>query len=236
MSSCNYVLTCPSQKAWMITTPPWVPTMKIWSLIKRPLSAWIRPTTSFTARFASIALPGFMTSSSRILPRPNATTGATSCWRGAKKKILQFPNMCRDGWEKWRKENKFTLRCNQKQKAAMAYPYQIKNFDDYQQAYHQSVVDPEGFWANVAETFMWRRKWDKVLEWNFKDPNIKWFQGGKLNITENCLDRHLGSLGNTPAIIWEPNDPEERHQQPRTPPRRPQRPRRPPPRPRRPHP
>jgi len=93
----------------------------------------------------------------------------------------------------------------------MAYPYQIKNFDDYQQAYHQSVVDPEGFWANVAETFMWRRKWDKVLEWNFKDPNIKWFQGGKLNITENCLDRHLGSLGNTPAIIWEPNDPEERH-------------------------
>jgi len=72
-------------------------------------------------------------------------------------------------------------------------------------------VDPEGFWANVAETFMWRRKWDKVLEWNFKDPNIKWFQGGKLNITENCLDRHLGSLGNTPAIIWEPNDPEERH-------------------------
>jgi len=93
----------------------------------------------------------------------------------------------------------------------MAYPYQIKNFDDYQQAYHQSVVDPEGFWANVAETFMWRRKWDKVLEWNFKDPNTKWFQGGKLNITENCLDRHLGSLGNTPAIIWEPNDPEERH-------------------------
>jgi acetyl-CoA synthetase len=93
----------------------------------------------------------------------------------------------------------------------MAYPYQIKHFDDYQQAYHQSVVDPEGFWANVAEHFLWRRKWDKVLEWNFKDPNIKWFEGGKLNITENCLDRHLGTLGNTPAIIWEPNDPEERH-------------------------
>ncbi|WP_298739505.1 acetate--CoA ligase [uncultured Chitinophaga sp.] len=93
----------------------------------------------------------------------------------------------------------------------MAYPYQINSFDDYQQAYHQSVVDPEGFWANVAENFMWRRQWDKVLEWNFKDPDIKWFQGGKLNITENCLDRHLGTLGNTPAIIWEPNDPEERH-------------------------
>jgi acetyl-CoA synthetase len=93
----------------------------------------------------------------------------------------------------------------------MAYPYQIKNFEEYQQAYHQSVVDPEGFWANVADHFMWRRKWDKVLEWNFTEPNVKWFQGGKLNITENCLDRHLGTLGNTPAIIWEPNDPEERH-------------------------
>lgn len=93
----------------------------------------------------------------------------------------------------------------------MAYPYQITNFEEYQQAYHQSVVDPEGFWANVAENFYWRRKWDKVLEWDFKEPNIKWFQGGKLNITENCLDRHLGTLGNTPAIIWEPNDPEERH-------------------------
>lgn len=93
----------------------------------------------------------------------------------------------------------------------MAYPYQIKNFEEYQQAYNQSVVDPEGFWANVAEHFLWRRKWDKVLDWNFKEPNVQWFQGGKLNITENCLDRHLGTLGNTPAIIWEPNDPEERH-------------------------
>jgi acetyl-CoA synthetase len=93
----------------------------------------------------------------------------------------------------------------------MAYPYQIKNFEEYQQAYHQSVVDPEGFWANIAEHFYWRRKWDKVLEWNFSEPNVKWFAGGKMNITENCLDRHLGTLGNTPAIIWEPNDPEERH-------------------------
>ncbi len=93
----------------------------------------------------------------------------------------------------------------------MAYPYQISNFEEYQQAYHQSVVDPEGFWANVADHFYWRRKWDKVLDWNFKEPDVKWFIGGKLNITENCLDRHLGTLGNTPAIIWEPNDPEERH-------------------------
>ncbi|MBV7528864.1 acetate--CoA ligase [Chitinophaga sp. sic0106] len=93
----------------------------------------------------------------------------------------------------------------------MSYPYQIKNIEEYQQAYQQSVMDPEGFWANIADHFLWRRKWDKVLEWNFKDPEIKWFQGGKMNITENCLDRHLGTLGNQPAIIWEPNDPEERH-------------------------
>jgi acetyl-CoA synthetase len=93
----------------------------------------------------------------------------------------------------------------------MSYPYQIKSFEDYQQTYQQSVMDPEGFWANVADHFYWRRKWDKVLEWNFKDPEIKWFSGAKLNITENCLDRHLGTLANTPAIIWEPNDPEERH-------------------------
>ncbi|PSL35708.1 acetate--CoA ligase [Chitinophaga ginsengisoli] len=93
----------------------------------------------------------------------------------------------------------------------MAYPYQIKSLEEYQQNYQQSVMDPEGFWANVADHFYWRRKWDKVLEWNFKDPDVKWFTGGKLNITENCLDRHLGTLGNTPAIIWEPNDPEERH-------------------------
>jgi len=93
----------------------------------------------------------------------------------------------------------------------MAYPYQIKSLEEYQQNYQQSVIDPEGFWANVADHFYWRRKWDKVLEWNFKDPDVKWFTGGKLNITENCLDRHLGTLGNTPAIIWEPNDPEEHH-------------------------
>lgn len=93
----------------------------------------------------------------------------------------------------------------------MAYPYQIRSLEEYQQQYQQSVMDPEGFWANVADHFYWRRKWDKVLEWNFKEPNVKWFVGGKLNITENCLDRHLGTMGNTPAIIWEPNDPEERH-------------------------
>ncbi|RPD40244.1 acetate--CoA ligase [Chitinophaga barathri] len=93
----------------------------------------------------------------------------------------------------------------------MSYPYQLKSFEDYQQAWQHSVTDPEGFWANVADHFYWRRKWDKVLEWDFKTPDVKWFSGARLNITENCLDRHLGTLGNQPAIIWEPNDPEERH-------------------------
>ncbi|HEY0769072.1 MAG TPA: acetate--CoA ligase, partial [Sphingobacteriaceae bacterium] len=71
--------------------------------------------------------------------------------------------------------------------------------------------EPEKFWAEIADNFSWKKKWDSVLEWNFKDPDIKWFKGAKLNITENCLDRHLEKLGDTPAIIWEPNDPEEDH-------------------------
>ena len=93
----------------------------------------------------------------------------------------------------------------------MSYPYQIKNQNEYQAAWAKSVQDPEGYWAQVASSFLWRKRWDSVLEWNFKDPDVKWFKGAKLNITENCLDRHLGTLGNKPAIIWEPNDPEEHH-------------------------
>jgi acetyl-CoA synthetase len=93
----------------------------------------------------------------------------------------------------------------------MSYPYQVKSADQYKAAYEKSVNDPEGFWGEVASNFLWRKKWDKVLEWDFKKPTIKWFAGGKLNITENCLDRHLNTLGNTPAIIWESNDPEEHH-------------------------
>lgn len=93
----------------------------------------------------------------------------------------------------------------------MSYSYQIKSADEYKAAYQKSISDPEGFWSEVASQFYWRKPWDKVLEWDFKTPTIKWFQGGKLNITENCLDRHLEKLANTPAIIWEPNDPEEHH-------------------------
>ena len=93
----------------------------------------------------------------------------------------------------------------------MSYPYQIKTMESYKQDYKQSLEKPEEFWGNIAETFTWKKKWDKVLEWNFKEPDIKWFKGGKLNITENCLDRHLEKNANTPAIIWESNNPDEHH-------------------------
>ncbi len=93
----------------------------------------------------------------------------------------------------------------------MSYPFQITSYDQYKSTYRKSVEDPEGFWADVASHFLWRKKWNKVLEWDFNDYFSRWFIGGKLNITENCLDRHLGLLGSTPAIIWEPNDPEEHH-------------------------
>ncbi|MGZ5254731.1 MAG: acetate--CoA ligase [Flavitalea sp.] len=93
----------------------------------------------------------------------------------------------------------------------MSYPHQIHSLEQYRQVYKKSVDDPEGFWAEVAAHFFWRKRWDKVLEWNFVEPEIKWFVGAKLNITENCIDRHLGSLGSKPAIIWEPNDPEDHH-------------------------
>jgi len=86
---------------------------------------------------------------------------------------------------------------------------QINTFKEYKEKYEQSVTDPEAFWAEVAEHFQWKKKWDKVLDWDFSKPEIKWFQGATLNITENCLDRHLETLGNKTAIIWEPNDPDE---------------------------
>ena len=85
----------------------------------------------------------------------------------------------------------------------------IRTFEDYQAAYQHSVEDPEGFWAEVAQEFKWHKPWKRVLDWNFEEPNVKWFVGGKTNITENALDRHLRELGNRPAIIWEPNDPSD---------------------------
>ncbi|KAA3439402.1 acetate--CoA ligase [Rufibacter hautae] len=89
--------------------------------------------------------------------------------------------------------------------------YRIKSFEEYQETYRKSVEQPEEFWAGIAENFTWRQKWDKVLDWNFEEPDVKWFVNGKLNITENCLDRHLEKRGNKLALIWEPNDPKERY-------------------------
>lgn len=93
----------------------------------------------------------------------------------------------------------------------MANPHQILSLEAYHEAYRLSVENPELFWANIAKGFSWRKKWDKVLEWNFVDPSIEWFKGAKLNITENCLDRWALTQPNTPAIIWESNDPEEHY-------------------------
>ncbi|MDP1745363.1 MAG: AMP-binding protein, partial [Bacteroidota bacterium] len=86
----------------------------------------------------------------------------------------------------------------------------ITSFEQYEKEYKQSVENPEAFWAEQAEQFTWHKKWDKVLEWNFDEPAINWFSGGKLNITENCLDRHLEKRGDQIAIIAEPNDPNEK--------------------------
>lgn len=87
----------------------------------------------------------------------------------------------------------------------------IKTFEQYQAAYQRSVDAPEAFWAEQAESFQWKKKWDKVLEWDFRDLDVKWFVNGKMNITENCLDRHLATRGDQTAIIWEPNDPKQPH-------------------------
>ncbi len=86
--------------------------------------------------------------------------------------------------------------------------YHIKHLEEYFQVYRKSVRNPKGFWEEIAEEhFVWRKKWDKVLSWDFGKPEIKWFEGAKLNITENCLDRHLPTRGDKTAILFEPNDP-----------------------------
>ena len=91
----------------------------------------------------------------------------------------------------------------------MSY-YHIKTLEEYFHVYRKSVREPANFWGEIAEEhFTWRKKWDKVLEWDFTKPEIKWFQGAKLNITENCIDRHLKSRGEQTAILFEPNDPDE---------------------------
>jgi len=92
----------------------------------------------------------------------------------------------------------------------MGYPYQLQTKEAYDKQYAESVDNPELFWSDIAGNFVWIRKWDKVLEWDFKTADIKWFINARLNITQNCLDRHLEKNGNTTAIIWEPNNPDEK--------------------------
>lgn len=85
----------------------------------------------------------------------------------------------------------------------------IQSVQDYQNQYNTSLQNPETFWSSVAEDFVWREKWTRVLEWDFHKPEVKWFIGGKLNITENCIDRHLAGQADQTAILWEPSDPKE---------------------------
>ena len=85
----------------------------------------------------------------------------------------------------------------------------ITSLSDYFKKYEQSEKDPEKFWSEIADTFIWKKKWDKVLDWNFESVDIKWFKNGKLNITENIFERNLKERGDKTAIIWEPNDPNE---------------------------
>ncbi len=88
--------------------------------------------------------------------------------------------------------------------------YHIKNFPEYYHVYRNSVREPETFWEEIAEEhFVWKKKWDNVLSWDFSKPEIKWFEGAKLNITENCIDRHLATRGDKTAILFEPNNPDE---------------------------
>ncbi len=92
----------------------------------------------------------------------------------------------------------------------MSSVFKISSFEEYKTEYQKSIDDPAEFWAGIADNFQWQKKWDTTLEWEFETPKVEWFKGGKLNITENCLDRHLEKRGNKLALIWEPNDPKER--------------------------
>ncbi|MDY0085501.1 MAG: acetate--CoA ligase [Bacteroidales bacterium] len=86
---------------------------------------------------------------------------------------------------------------------------QISTLGGYIFEYQKSVTNPTGFWAHVADSFFWRKKWDCVLDWDFEKARVEWYSGAKLNITENIFERHLFYRGNQKALIWEPNDPSE---------------------------
>lgn len=93
----------------------------------------------------------------------------------------------------------------------MTYPYQLKSKEDYTHAYKKSIENPSKFWLDVSKHFVWKKSpsLENILSWDFKTPDVKWFDDATLNITENCLDRHLATQADKVAIIWEPNDPSE---------------------------
>jgi acetyl-CoA synthetase len=85
----------------------------------------------------------------------------------------------------------------------------IQSLEHYKLAYRESIENPEAFWAEIASDLQWQKKWDRVLDWNFDPYDCSWFIGGKINITENCLDRHLTERGDHTAIVFEPNNPND---------------------------
>jgi acetyl-CoA synthetase len=93
----------------------------------------------------------------------------------------------------------------------MTYPYQITTLAQYHEVYRNSIENPSAFWGEIATYFRWKKHPDEVIDWNFNEPRLNWFKGGRLNITENCLDRWAETQPHTSAIIWESNDPEEHH-------------------------
>jgi acetyl-CoA synthetase len=108
-------------------------------------------------------------------------------------------------------ETNFFLNLRKRQFAMGKYT--INTLEDYFKQYRKSVEDPEKFWGKLAEkNFSWRSKWKKVLRYDMEEAEFAWFQGAKLNITENCIDRHLAERGNQTAILFEPNNPTEQAQ------------------------
>ncbi len=89
------------------------------------------------------------------------------------------------------------------------YDYQLKTNDSFKEACKRSIENPQDFWGEIASTFKWQQPWDEVLRYDWSIPKTEWFLGGKLNITENCLDRHVAMHPEKEAIIWEPNDPND---------------------------
>lgn len=85
----------------------------------------------------------------------------------------------------------------------------ITNIEEYHTAYRQSVENPEKFWGDIAAEFTWSKPWEKVVSWNFDAFDVKWFEVAQLNISENCIDRHLPHRADQVAILWEPNDPKQ---------------------------